>query len=104
MPGDPCFYPCCGRELHLIPGCAGQDSSSCVSDGDRLSIPKQFLKEANIPDGQDVTVMAADGALLIVTVQDELEDLPLELCALLNELGISPINVRGLLGEEWSWM
>ena len=96
---EPRLCPRCERELDGDPGHARQERPQYSTDGGRLNIPERLLAEAGIPEGQRITVVAADGALLIVTAQDELEDLPVEVCALLNELGISPLSVRSYQQE-----
>lgn len=92
--------PRCERELNGDPGHARQERPQYSTDGGRLNIPKRLLEEAGIPEGQSITVVAADGALLLMAAQDEIGDLPVEVCALLNELGISPLSVRSFQQEE----
>ena len=61
--------------------------------GMELNLPAALLSEASIPVGEEVAVLAADGALIIVPSTEELRELSVELCCLLNELGISPLTI-----------
>ena len=70
-------------------GCAGY-----TSEEPELNLPADLLAEASIPVGEEITVLVADGALLIVPTTEDLLELPVELCCLLNELGISPLSIQ----------
>lgn len=97
LPLDPCLCDECeDNELTITRGCEESDEPCYSGDSGRFSIPDRFLSDANIPQGADVTVMVADGTLLIVAT---VKELPVELCALLNELGISPINIHAVEEE-----
>lgn len=60
----------------------------------------QDLKLFDLLDGLEMTksqyewLLVADGALLIVPTTEDLLELPVELCCLLNELGISPLSIQ----------
>lgn len=75
-------------------GCAGY-----TSEGPDLNLPAGMLAEASIPLGEDISVLAADGALIIVPATEELRELPAEFCCLLNDLGISPLSIR--FHDKW---
>ena len=50
-----------------------------------------------------ISVLTADGALLIIAAKDELEDLPLELRCFLDELGISTNSLARATGLFHRW-
>ena len=70
-----------------------------ICDCDANNLPAGMLAEASIPLGEDISVLAADGALIIVPATEELRELPAEFCCLLNDLGISPLSIR--FHDKW---
>ena len=93
IPTNQYICDCPENELFLGRVCGEESCSGYTSDSDELNIPARLLADASIPMGQDIAVLVAEGALLIVATQELLEDLPVELCCLLNELGISPLTI-----------
>ena len=91
--GELLFSRCCGEAE-----CAGY-----TSDGDELNIPARYLCEAALPVGSDVSVLTADGALLIIATQQSLEDLPREVSGFLDELGISTLSLNRAPGLFYRW-
>lgn len=73
--------------------CDDAECTGYTSSGMELNLPAALLSEASIPVGEEVAVLAADGALIIVPSTEELRELSVELCCLLNELGISPLTI-----------
>ena len=95
MPVQQCICDCEESELFLSRCCGEAECSGYTSDDDELNIPANLLCEAALPAGIDISVLAADGVLLIVAAKDELEDLPQELQCFLHELGVYPVSMNG---------
>lgn len=93
IPTNQYICDCPENELFVGRVCGESACSGYTSDSDDLNIPARLLADASIPMGEDVSVLVAEGALLIVATEKVLEDLPVELCCLLNELGISPLTI-----------
>lgn len=93
IPVRQCICECEDNELFISRCCPEAECAGYRSDGDDLNIPARLLCDANIAAGTDIAILAAEGALVLMAVEDALEDLPVELCCLLNELGISPMAV-----------
>lgn len=93
IPTNQYICDCPENELFIGRVCGDASCSGYTSDSDDLNIPARLLADASIPMGEDITVLVAEGALLIVAAEELLEELPTELCCLLNELGISPLMV-----------
>ncbi len=94
LPVHPCLCDCEDNELFLARCCGEAECSGYTSNGGELNLPPQLLCEAGISTGTDVTILSADGALLIIAAENELEDLPLELRCFLEELGISTLSFQ----------
>lgn len=94
---------CDDNELFLSRCCAESECGGYRSDGDELNIPARLLCEAMIPVGTDISVLSADGALLIIAAEESLDELPLELTCFLGELGISTLSLRQGLGKFHCW-
>lgn len=95
LPTNQCLCECEDSELFISRCCGEAACMGYTSSGEDLNIPAQLLSDANISIGGDVSILVADGALVLVAAEDECDDdLPVELCALLNELGVSPLSVR----------
>ena len=103
LPVQQCICDCEDNELFLSRCCGEAECSGYTCDGDELNIPPQILCEAGIPVGANVTVLSADGALVIIAAEDELEDLPLELRCFLSELGISILSMFQAPGIFHTW-
>lgn len=103
LPVHHCLCDCEDNELFLSRCCGEAECSGYRSDSDELNIPAQLMCEAAIPTGTDITVLAADGALLIIAAENELEDLPLELSCFLGELGISTLSLQRAPGIFHKW-
>lgn len=93
VPTNQYLCDCPENELFIGRVCGDASCSGYTSDSDDLNIPARLLADASIPMGEDVTVLVAEGALLIVATEELLDELPVELCCLLNDLGISPQTV-----------
>lgn len=72
------------KYLCFRPGARIQRPTSCIT-GSPLQ-PTEYLNMWRL--------LVADGALLIVPTTEDLLELPVELCCLLNELGISPLSIQ----------
>ena len=103
LPATPCLCDCEDNELFLSRCCAEAACSGYTSDSDELNIPARMLCEVSIPTGTNVSVLTADGALLIIAAEESLEDLPLELTCLLGELGISTFSLVQAPGFYHCW-
>lgn len=93
IPTNQYICDCPENELFIGRVCGDASCSGYTSDSDDLNIPARLLADASIPMGEDITVLVAEGALLIVATEELLDELPAELCCLLNDLGISPLTV-----------
>jgi hypothetical protein len=70
------------------------DSNRYTTDGENLNIPASRLAVAGIPPGSEISVLAADGALVIAAAANGLQrDLTDELSCFLQELGYDPETV-----------
>ena len=103
LPVFQCLCKCEDSELFISRCCGEAECSGYTSDGDDLNIPSSLLCESAIPVCSDISVLAADGALLIIAAKDELEDLPLELRCFLDELGISTNSLARATGLFHRW-
>lgn len=93
LPTNQYLCDCSDNALFIGRCCSDFECAGYTSDGDALNIPAKLLSDAEIPMGEDISILVADGALVIVAAEEALEELPIELCCLLNELGVSPMSV-----------
>ena len=100
VPTNQYICDCPESKLSIGRVCGDTSCPGCTSNSNDLNIPARLLADASIPAGEDITVLVAEGALLIVATEELLEDLPVELCCLLNDLGISPLAVRTSRKED----
>lgn len=98
-PADQYICDCDANSLLVSRVCGDAGCAGYTSEEPELNLPADLLAEASIPVGEEIIVLAADGALIIATAPEEIKELPLEFCCLLNELGISPLSVR--LPHKW---
>ena len=91
-PANQYICDCDANRLLVTRTCDDAECTGYTSSGMELNLPAALLSEASIPVGEEVAVLAADGALIIVPSTEELRELSVELCCLLNELGISPLT------------
>ena len=98
-PVDQYLCDCEDNSLFVSRVCGNAGCTGYTSDGPDLNLPASLLAEASIPVGAELAVLSADGALVIVPTTEELRELPVELCCLLNELGVSPLSVQ--LPAKW---
>ncbi|MDL2293787.1 hypothetical protein LJC60_04065 [Ruminococcaceae bacterium OttesenSCG-928-D13] len=103
LPVQSCICDCDDNELFLSRCCGESECSGYRSDDDELNIPPSLLCEAGIPVGTNVSVLAADGALVLIAAEDTLEDLPLELRCFLSELGINTHSLYQAPGIFHHW-
>ena len=103
LPVTQTLCDCKDNELFLSRCCGEPECSGYTSDSDELNIPTKLLCEAAIPTGSGISVLAADGALLVIATEKSLEDLPLELTCFLGELGISINSLRRSPGIYHRW-
>lgn len=92
-PANQYICDCDANSLLVTRTCEDAECTGYTSSGMELNLPAALLSEASIPVGEEVAVLAADGALIIVPSTEELRELSVELCCLLNELGISPLTI-----------
>lgn len=92
-PANQYICDCDANRLLVTRTCDDAECTGYTSSGMELNLPAALLSEASIPVGEEVAVLAADGALIIVPSTEELRELSVELCCLLNELGISPLTI-----------
>lgn len=64
-----------------------------------LVLPDELLEAADIPKSASLDAVCFKGAI-VITARDVLDNLPDELCALFDELGIDPGTVREVMEEE----
>lgn len=64
-----------------------------------LTLPNELLEAAEIPEGSDLDIFCADGAIVIMEA-DILNNLPDELRELFNKLGVDPGTVREVMRKE----
>ena len=97
LPVNQCLCDCTESEVFISRCCGDADCGGYTSDGDELNIPQSLLCEAAIPNCSDISIITANGLLLIISATDELEDLTQEMSCFLGELGINatPINDGG---------
>ena len=93
-PADQYICDCDANSLLVSRVCGDAGCAGYTSEEPELNLPADLLAEASIPVGEEITVLVADGALLIVPTTEDLLELPVELCCLLNELGISPLSIQ----------
>ena len=98
-PTDQYICDCDANSLFVSRVCGDAGCAGYTSEGPDLNLPAGMLAEASIPLGEDISVLAADGALIIVPATEELRELPAEFCCLLNDLGISPLSIR--FHDKW---
>ena len=103
LPVTQTLCDCSDNELFLSRCCGEPECSGYTSDGEELNIPARLLCEAAIPTGSDISVLAADGVLLVIATEKSLEDLPLELSCFLGELGISTLSLHRTSGIFHRW-
>ena len=103
-PANQYICDCDANRLLVTRTCDDAECTGYTSSGMELNLPAALLSEASIPVGEEVAVLAADGALIIVPSTEELRELSVELCCLLNELGISPLTRPTDLGKLRSGM
>ena len=94
LPVTPTICECDDNELFLSRCCSESECSGYTSDGEELNIPASLLCEAMIPAGSDISVLTADGVLMIIAAEDALDELPLELTCFLAELGITTLTLQ----------
>jgi len=99
LPVKQTICDCNESELFLSRCCAESECSGYTSDGIDLNIPAKLLCDAMIPAGSDISVLSADGALLVIAAEAPLDELPLELKCFLSELGITTHSLRRGLGS-----
>lgn len=93
IPTSQYLCDCLHNQLFIGRICSDTSCLEYTCNGEKLNIPASFLAKAAIPMDGNITVLAADGALLIVATEEMLEELPIELCSVLNDLGISPVTL-----------
>ena len=99
LPVTQAICDCDDNELFLSRCCAEAECGGYTNDGDELNIPARLLCDAMIPAGSEISVLSADGALLIIAAEEPLDELPLELTCFLAELGITTHSLRQGLGS-----
>ena len=87
-PANQYICDCDANRLLVTRTCDDAECTGYTSSGMELNLPAALLSEASIPVGEEVAVLAADGALIIVPSTEDLRELSVELCCLLHELGI----------------
>ena len=103
LPVEQTICDCDDNELFLSRCCSEAECSGYTSDGDELNIPARLLCDAMIPAGSEISVLSADGALLIIAAEEPLDELPLELTCFLAELGITTHSLHRGLGSFYSY-
>lgn len=92
-PADQYICDCDANSLFVSRVCGDAGCTGYTSEYPELNLPASLLAEASIPAGEDISVLAVDGALIIVPATEELRELSVEFCCLLNELGVSPLSI-----------
>ena len=64
-----------------------------------LTLPNELLEAAEIPEGSDLEIICAAGAIVIMEA-DILDNLPEDLRELFDMLGIDPGTVREVMRKE----
>ena len=77
-PANQYICDCDANRLLVTRTCDDAECTGYTSSGMELNLPAALL---------------SDGALIIVPSTEELRELSVELCCLLNELGISPLTI-----------
>lgn len=83
-----CDQFCSDDELFVARGCSDAVCSGYSVQGNHVNIPSRLFAEAGIPMGSKMSIMAGDGALVMVAGTGDCEDIACEIDCLLNELGI----------------
>jgi hypothetical protein len=95
LPVRHCLCDCEDNELFLSRCCGDAECGGYTSDGDELNIPARLLCEAGIPAGSGVSVLSAEGMLIIAAGGDGMQsDLTDELGCFMAELGYDPESVE----------
>ena len=58
-----------------------------------LTLPAFFMRGMGYEPGEEVPITTPANQYIIVPSTEELRELSVELCCLLNELGISPLTI-----------
>ncbi len=97
LPAELCDCACGGSELHLQRMCGQAEDfgGDYTTEGCAINLPEEMLERAGIPLGSDISVLSADGMLLIAVSGDGMqEDLTDELTCFMEELGYDPETVE----------
>jgi bifunctional DNA-binding transcriptional regulator/antitoxin component of YhaV-PrlF toxin-antitoxin module len=92
IPLGGCPSKCEDSELLLSRGCGAADNYT--TDGEDVNIPARFLAGAGIAPGSEISVLSADGALVIAAAANGMQrDFTDEIGCFLEELGYDPETV-----------
>ena len=83
-----CGFECFTDELFIGRCCSDTICSGYTSDGEDVNIPAKLFADAGVPAGSEVTILAGDGALVLVAGTGDAAGLPEAITELLVDLGL----------------
>jgi len=94
LPTDICPADCEDSELLIRRVCDDYSGEGYINEGDVINIPLELMQAAGIQVGSELSVLYAEGMMVIAACDGKQRDLTDELGCFMAELGYDPESVE----------